>query len=238
MIRPSSLDIRYATTNNFTGAVFYNQARASDATTGRRGSCACQCEVERWGLGLLVHDAYRPWHVTKMFWDATPGAMKDFVANPANGSRHNRGCAVDLTLYDLRTGEPIEMVAGYDEFSTRSFPLYPGGTSRQRWYRDLLRRNMEAEEFTDLRVRVVALRLQGLEIVSNRKRHIRTTTVGLFRQHTDVCDVPHAAVLVLSVSGARNRIVGAESRTSIHHLAAWPASGTRVDREFRLRCMC
>jgi D-alanyl-D-alanine dipeptidase len=81
-------------------------------------------------------------------WDATPGAMKDFVANPANGSRHNRGCAVDLTLYDLSTGRPIEMVAGYDEFSPRSFPLYPGGTSRQRWYRNLLRRTMEAEDFS------------------------------------------------------------------------------------------
>jgi D-alanyl-D-alanine dipeptidase len=83
-----------------------------------------------------------------MFWDATPGEMKDFVANPANGSRHNRGCAVDLTLYDLATGQPIEMVAGYDEFSPRSFPLYPGGTSRQRWYRDLLRRTMESEDFS------------------------------------------------------------------------------------------
>ena len=99
------------------------------------------------GLGLLVHDAYRPWHVTKMFWDATPDDLKDFVANPANGSRHNRGCAVDITLYDLASGEPIQMVAGYDEFSPRSFPQYPGGTSRQRWHRELLRRTMESEGF-------------------------------------------------------------------------------------------
>ena len=100
------------------------------------------------GLGLLIHDAYRPWHVTKMFWDATPDDLKDFVANPAKGSRHNRGCAVDLTLYDLSSGKPIQMVAGYDEFSPRSFPLYPGGTSRQRWYRELLRRTMEAGDVT------------------------------------------------------------------------------------------
>ena len=80
--------------------------------------------------------------------DATPEEFKDFVANPANGSRHNRGCAVDLTLYDLATGTPIQMVAGYDEFSPRSFPGYPGGTSRQRWHRDLLRTTMEAEGFT------------------------------------------------------------------------------------------
>ena len=86
--------------------------------------------------------------MTRMFWDATPAEMKDFVANPAKGSRHNRGCAIDLTLYDLASGDPIQMVAGYDEFSARSFPMYPGGTSRQRWYRDLLRRTMEAEGFS------------------------------------------------------------------------------------------
>ncbi len=96
---------------------------------------------------MLIHDAYRPWVVTKMFWDATPDDLKTFVANPANGSRHNRGCAVDLSLYDRATGQPIQMVAGYDEFFARSYPLYPGGTSRQRWYRELLGRNMETEGF-------------------------------------------------------------------------------------------
>ena len=54
------------------------------------------------GYGLLIFDAYRPWYVTKIFWDATPPDKHQFVADPAQGSRHNRGCAVDLTLYDLR----------------------------------------------------------------------------------------------------------------------------------------
>jgi CubicO group peptidase (beta-lactamase class C family)/D-alanyl-D-alanine dipeptidase len=142
------LDIRYATTNNFTGAVFYKQARAFMQQPAAEAVVRANARLKPRGLGLLIHDAYRPWHVTKMFWDATPAEMKDFVANPALGSRHNRGCAVDLTLYDLATGEPIQMVAGYDEFSTRSFPLYPGGTSRQRWHRDLLRATMQAEGFT------------------------------------------------------------------------------------------
>ncbi|WP_197454964.1 serine hydrolase [Stieleria varia] len=141
------LDIRYATTNNFTGAVFYQQPRAFMQRPAAEAVVRANAKLETLGLGLLIHDAYRPWHVTKMFWDATPGEFKDFVANPADGSRHNRGCAVDLTLYDRATGEPIQMVAGYDEFSFRSFPLYPGGTSRQRWYRDLLRRTMESEGF-------------------------------------------------------------------------------------------
>ena len=78
----------------------------------------------------------------------TPQKLRHFVADPAQGSRHNRGCAVDLTLYDLRTGQPVEMPGGYDEFSHRSSPDYPGGTTRQRWHRDLLRRVMEAEGFT------------------------------------------------------------------------------------------
>ncbi|KAA5541349.1 serine hydrolase [Roseiconus nitratireducens] len=141
------LDIRYATTNNFTGAVFYKQPRAFMQRPAAEALVRANARLKSRGLGLLVHDAYRPWHVTKMFWDATPGQFKDFVANPANGSRHNRGCAVDLTLYDLESGDPIEMVAGYDEFSPRSFPLYPGGTSRQRYFRDLLRRTMESEGF-------------------------------------------------------------------------------------------
>ncbi|MCA9138028.1 MAG: serine hydrolase [Planctomycetales bacterium] len=142
------LDIRYATTNNFTGAVFYKQPRSFMQRDAATAVVRANQRLKERGLGLLIHDAYRPWHVTKMFWDATPGEFKDFVANPANGSRHNRGCAVDITLYDLQTGLPIQMVAGYDEFSSRSFPEYPGGTSRQRWYRDLLRATMQAEGFT------------------------------------------------------------------------------------------
>lgn len=143
-----ALDIRYATTNNFMGSVFYKQPKAFLQRPAAKALVRVHRALKQKGLGLLIHDAYRPWPVTKMFWDATPQSMKDFVANPANGSRHNRGCAVDLTLYDLETGNVIPMVAGYDEFSTRSYPLYPGGTSRQRWYRSLLRTAMESEGFT------------------------------------------------------------------------------------------
>ena len=142
------LDIRYATTNNFTGTAFYKQGRPMLQRPAADAVARANASLKERGLGLLIHDAYRPWYVTKMFWDATPEDLRNFVANPANGSRHNRGCAVDLTLYDLKTGEPIPMVSGYDEFSPRSFPLYPGGTARQRWYRDLLRRTMEQQGFT------------------------------------------------------------------------------------------
>ncbi len=142
------LDIRYATTNNFMGEVFYKQPRAFLQKPAADATVRVHRKLREHGVGLLVHDAYRPWFVTKMFYDATPDELKHFVANPAQGSRHNRGCAVDLTLFDLETGLPVPMVAGYDEFSTRSYPYYPGGTSRQRWYRKLLRQSMEAEGFT------------------------------------------------------------------------------------------
>ena len=96
---------------------------------------------------MVVFDAYRPWAVTKLFWDATPAGMKEFVADPAQGSRHNRGCAVDVSLVDLTTGEVVEMPSGYDEFTPRAYPEYPGGTARQRWFREVLRSSMEAQGF-------------------------------------------------------------------------------------------
>ena len=82
-----------------------------------------------------------------MFWEATPEDKRAFVADPARGSRHNRGCAVDLTLYDLKTDEALEMVSAYDEMSARSYPAYPGGTSLQRWQRAVLRDALESEGF-------------------------------------------------------------------------------------------
>jgi hypothetical protein len=100
------------------------------------------------GFGLLIHDAYRPWYVTKIFWDATPPEDHKFVADPAEGSRHNRGCAVDLTMYDLKTGEAVPMTGLYDEMSERSYPNYKGGTEEERRNRETLRAAMEAEGFT------------------------------------------------------------------------------------------
>jgi zinc D-Ala-D-Ala dipeptidase len=142
------LDIRYATTNDFLGTPVYTQARAFMQRPAAEALVRASHKLQPLGYGLLIHDAYRPWYVTKIFWDATPPEGKIFVADPSQGSRHNRGCAVDLTLYDLASGKPIEMPGTYDEMSPRSFPDYPGGTSLQRWHRDLLRRAMESEGFT------------------------------------------------------------------------------------------
>jgi len=142
------LDIRYSTTNDFLGTPVYTQARAFLQRPAAEALVRAQQRLTAYGYALLIHDAYRPWYVTKIFWEATPPEGKIFVADPAQGSRHNRGCAVDLTLYDLKTSKPIEMPGTYDEMSERSFPDYPGGTSLQRWHRDLLRWAMESEGFT------------------------------------------------------------------------------------------
>jgi D-alanyl-D-alanine dipeptidase len=141
------LDVRYATTNNFMGAAFYAQPRAFLQRPAAEALVRAHRALRPLGYGLLVHDAYRPWYVTRMFWDATPPAQRDFVADPATGSRHNRGAAVDLTLYDLATGRPVPMPSGYDEFTPRAAADWPGGTTRQRWHRALLRHTLEREGF-------------------------------------------------------------------------------------------
>jgi D-alanyl-D-alanine dipeptidase len=142
------LDIRYAQSNNFLSTPVYTEAQAFLQRPAAEALLRVLRKLHPLGYGTLIHDAYRPWYVTKIFWDATPPQDHIFVADPQKGSRHNRGCAVDLTLYDLASGQPIEMPGLYDEMSPRSFPNFPGGTSLQRWHRDLLRRAMEAEGFT------------------------------------------------------------------------------------------
>jgi D-alanyl-D-alanine dipeptidase len=146
--RTIKLDVRYATTNNFLGSVFYGQPRAFLQRPAADAVVRVQHALKPLGYGLLVHDGYRPWYVTRTFWETTPADKKWLVANPDLGSKHNRGAAVDLTLYDLKTGAVIEMPSTYDESTPRAYAFYPGGTSLQRWHRALLRRLMESEGFT------------------------------------------------------------------------------------------
>jgi len=142
------LEVRYATTNNFLGTKFYPQARAFLQRPAAEALVRAHRYLKTQGYGILVHDSYRPWYVTKMFWDATPEDKHIFVADPKDGSRHNRGAAADITLYDLATGKPVDMPSTYDETSDRAYANYPGGTSLERWQRALLRRAMEAQGFT------------------------------------------------------------------------------------------
>jgi D-alanyl-D-alanine dipeptidase len=142
------LDIRYASTRNFLGTPLYSQARALMQRPAAEALVRVHRALAAQGFGVLVFDAYRPWYITKLFWDATPPEQHEFVADPATGSRHNRGCAVDLTLYVRATGRAVTMPSLYDEMTSRAAADYPGGTADARRLRDLLRRAMEAEGFS------------------------------------------------------------------------------------------
>ena len=141
------LDIRYATSNNFLGRPVYDQARAFLQRPAAEALARANRALRRQGYGIVIFDGYRPWSVTKVFWDSTPEDKKQFVADPSQGSRHNRGCAVDLSIFNLKTKEIVTMPSAYDEMSERSHINYQGGTDEQRRLRDMLRAAMEAEGF-------------------------------------------------------------------------------------------
>ena len=141
------LDIRYATKNNFLGRPVYEQARAFLQRPAAEALVRVNEELRARGYGLVVFDGYRPWSVTKAFWDATPEDKKIFVADPSQGSRHNRGCAVDLSMYDRKTGQLVEMPSEYDEMSERSHINYQGGSEESKRLRGILKSAMEAEGF-------------------------------------------------------------------------------------------
>jgi D-alanyl-D-alanine dipeptidase len=141
------LDIRYATTHNFTGKKMYTAARAFLQRPAAEALVRAHRTLKARGYGLLIYDGYRPWSVTKVFWDVTPVDKRKFVANPLRGSRHNRGCAVDLGLYDLRTGKEVAMPSPFDDMSDRAAANFSGGTPAERRSRALLREAMEKEGF-------------------------------------------------------------------------------------------
>lgn len=142
------LDIRYARTDNFVGKAVYTEARAFMQRPAAEAVIRVHKKLKKQNLGLVIFDGYRPWTVTKLFWEVTPEEKRKFVANPQTGSRHNRGCAVDLSMFDLKSGKLVEMPTDFDDFTDKASPSYEGATATQKKNRDLLRRLMEAEGFT------------------------------------------------------------------------------------------
>ena len=141
------LDIRYATKNNFAKQRVYQQARAFLQKPAAEALARVSQKVQAQGYGLLIFDGYRPWRVTKLFYDITPPELRKFVADPAKGSRHNRGCAVDLSLYDLKTGREARMPSEYDEMTERAHVNYSCATDEAKRLREMLRAAMETEGF-------------------------------------------------------------------------------------------
>lgn len=142
------LDIRYATDRNFLGRPVYRQARAFLRPAVAEALREANRSLNPRGYGLVVFDAYRPLSVTRLFWEELPKEKRRFVANPARGSQHNRGCAVDVSLYHLGTLREAEMPSAYDEMTERASPAYGGGSPSARERRDLLRQALEGRGFT------------------------------------------------------------------------------------------
>lgn len=141
------LDIRYATTNNFLKRKLYPVARCVLRGAAARRLGKVQEDLQKKGLGLKVYDCYRPLSVQRLMWQVRPDSR--YVANPAQGSRHNRGAAVDITLVD-RNGRELEMPTGFDDFSQRAHRNYTGSSAQARRNSKTLEDAMKKQGFIPL----------------------------------------------------------------------------------------
>jgi len=137
-ILPSAaFDVTYAGTNNFLKRKIYPTADLFMRAPAAHALVKVSEILRKKGYGLLLFDGYRPYSVTELFYEE----IKDttFVADPRKGSKHNRGMAIDLTMTDLRTGQPVLMPSGYDEASERAYHNYNGGDPQALKNRAILR---------------------------------------------------------------------------------------------------
>lgn len=130
------LDIRYATTNNFTGEKIYNMAKAYARKPVAESLKKVQAELKQQNLGIKIFDAYRPYKATVKFYEVYHDTT--YVASPYRGSRHNRGCAIDMTIIDLKTGKELKMPTGYDSFQKEAWPSTPVTDPEVKKNRDLI----------------------------------------------------------------------------------------------------
>ena len=141
-----ALDIRYATANNFMHRQMYTQARAFARLPVVLALKQVEADLAKKGLGLKIYDAYRPYAVTVKFYEMARDT--NFVADPRKGSKHNRGCAIDLTLIDLKTGRELDMPTGFDSFSKKAAANYAPLPKQEYANRELLKSAMQAHGFT------------------------------------------------------------------------------------------
>jgi D-alanyl-D-alanine dipeptidase len=139
------LDIRYATTNNFMKEKIYTSARAFARKPVAEAVRKAQAELKLQGLGIKIFDAYRPYKATVKFYEVYHDTT--YVASPYTGSRHNRGCAIDMTIIDLKTGEELKMPTGYDSFQKAAWPTSPVTDPLIKRNRELIISTMERYGF-------------------------------------------------------------------------------------------
>lgn len=144
------LDLAYASPRNSYGFPLYDRNRALLQRPAALALARANASLKPLGFVLQLSDAYRPWHVTKFLHLSANPQMKKFVASPRAGSHHNRGTAVDVTLFDLAAGREVDMGHLEDELSERAHSFFPGGTSLQRWHRLVLRTALGRHGFRGL----------------------------------------------------------------------------------------
>lgn len=132
-----TLDLRYATSNNFMHRRMYTTAKAFARLPVVKALQQVEAELKLNGLGLKIYDAYRPYSVTVNFYEMASDT--NFVADPRKGSKHNRGCAIDLSLINLKTGKELDMPTGFDSFSRKAGADYTGLPAQKTANRELLK---------------------------------------------------------------------------------------------------
>jgi D-alanyl-D-alanine dipeptidase len=142
------LDIRYATTNNFTHRRMYTQARAFARLPVVLALKEVVADLKKKGMGIKIYDAYRPYAITVKFYEVAHDT--NFVADPSKGSKHNRGCAVDICLIDLKTGKDMDMPTGFDSFSKQAAANYADLPHRELTNRAILKNAMETHGFREI----------------------------------------------------------------------------------------
>jgi D-alanyl-D-alanine dipeptidase len=139
------LDIRYATTNNFMHRQMYKEAKAFARLPVVLALKDVEADLKTRGLGIKIYDAYRPYTITVKFYEEAKDT--NFVADPRKGSKHNRGCAIDMGLVDLKTGKDLDMPTGFDSFSKKASANYPNLPKQEIDNRELLKSVMQAHGF-------------------------------------------------------------------------------------------
>lgn len=140
-------DLRYATTNNFMKRRMYPEGTRNTYLRwpAARALLSVQAELHGNGMALKIFDAYRPYSVTVKFWELVRDER--YVANPAKGSGHNRGIAVDLTIIYLATGKELDMGTDFDNFTDTAHHSYTQLPEEVLQNRLLLRKLMEKHGF-------------------------------------------------------------------------------------------
>lgn len=141
------LDLRYATPHNVVGRALYGRAAAFLCQPAAADLARAQAALARHGAALVVFDAYRPYRATVQLWDHVRDER--YAAPPGRGSRHNRGCSVDVGLVDRATGRPLPLPTDFDDLSPAAHSAFEPVPAAVRRHRALLLDTMTAHGFVN-----------------------------------------------------------------------------------------